>query len=77
MLEATVANGFKIGDVPADKAYLSKENMELVERFGGTAYIPFKSNSQPGEPDSLWGRMYGYFQFRRQEFLTGMIGLPV
>src|SRR5436190_8180347 len=45
LLETTVANGFKVGDVPADKAYLSKENLELVELHGGTPLIPFKSNS--------------------------------
>lgn len=69
LVETTVANGFKLGDVCADKAYLSHENLALVDKLGGTPFVPFKSNSQPGEPDSLWGRMYGYFQFRRQEFL--------
>jgi len=69
MLETTVANGFKVGDVCADKAYLSRENLELVERIGGTPFIPFKVNSQPGEAGSVWEKLYGYFQFRRQEFL--------
>lgn len=69
LVETTVANGFKLGDVCADKAYLSHDNLALVEKHGGTAYIPFKSNSTPGEPGSLWERMYGYFQFRREEFL--------
>lgn len=69
LVEATVANGFKLGDVTADKAYLGHDNLELVAHLGGTPFIPFKSNSLPGEPDSLWNRMYGYFQFRRQEFL--------
>ncbi len=69
MLETTVANGFNPKDVCADKAYLSQENLELVETHGGTPFIPFKVNSLPGEPGSLWERMFGYFQFRRQEFL--------
>jgi transposase len=69
LLEATVANGFKVETVPADKAYLSRENLELVARHGGTAYIPFKSNSVSGEPGSLWERMFGLFTFRRPEFL--------
>jgi transposase len=69
LLETTVANGFKIGDVPADKAYLSRENLELTVKHGGTPYIPFKSNSVPGEAGSLWDRMFGYFQFNRQDFL--------
>jgi transposase len=70
MLEATAANGFTIGDVCADKAYLSHDNLHAVERLGGTPLIPFKENSSPGEPGSLWERMYGYFQFRRSEFLA-------
>ena len=69
LLEATVANGFKIGTVPADKAYLSHDNLALVVAHGGTPFIPFKVNSVPGESGSLWERMYGYFQFRRPEFL--------
>src|SRR5689334_1131043 len=48
---------------------LSHENLELVVKHGGTPYIPFKSNSVPGEPGSIWDRMFGYFQFNRQDFL--------
>jgi transposase len=70
LLDTTAANGFKIGDVCADKAYLSRENLELVERHGGTPFIPFKVNTLPGEVGTLWERMFGYFQFRRQEFLS-------
>jgi len=63
------AENFTVQEVPADKAYLSHDNLELVEGLGGTAYVPFKSNSQPGEAGSLWERMYHYYQFRREEFL--------
>ena len=52
-----------------DKGYLSRENLELVEKHGGSPFIPFKVNSQPGEAGSLWERMFGYFQFKRDEFL--------
>ena len=47
----------------------SHDNLALVAGLGGTAFIPFKSNSQPGEAGSLWERMYFYYQFRREEFL--------
>jgi transposase len=40
-----------------------------VDGLGGTAFVPFKANSQPGEAGSLWEKMYFYFQFRRDEFL--------
>jgi transposase len=63
------AEHFIIKEVPADKAYLSHENLALVDRLGGTAYVPYKVNSQAGEAGSLWEKMYFYFQFRRAEFL--------
>ena len=34
---------------------------------GGTAFVPFKVNSNDG--DGVWGKMFHYFQFRREEFL--------
>jgi transposase len=61
------AEHFTVKEVPADKAYLSHENLALVDGLGGTAYIPFKSNS--AENDGLWAKMFHYFQFRRDEFL--------
>lgn len=65
----TTAENFMVKEVPADKAYLSNENLELIERLGGTAFIPFKSNSlATGTP--LWERMYHYFAYRRDEFLV-------
>src|SRR5205085_5999089 len=48
---------------------LSHDNLELLEKLGGTAYVPFKSNSQPGAAGELWEKMYFYYQFRREEFL--------
>src|SRR3989442_7923712 len=68
LVEKTAEN-FTVKEVPADKAYLSHDNLALVARLGGTAYIPFKSNSTPGEPGSLWEKMYHYYQLRREEFL--------
>jgi transposase len=69
LVETTVAAGFNVKEVPADKAYLSHENLELIERLGGTAFVPFKSNSQPGDAGTIWERMYFYYQFRREDFL--------
>jgi transposase len=69
LVEATVAAGFRLSEVSADKAYLSREHLELVARPNATAYIPFKSNSVPGEAGTLWEKMFGYFQFNREDFL--------
>jgi transposase len=65
---ATAAAGFTIREVPADKAYLSHGNLELVAALGGTAFVPFKVNSV-GEGGGIWEKMFGYFQYRREEFL--------
>ena len=62
------AENFTIEEVPADKAYLSYDNLELVDKLGGTAYIPFKSHSVEGGTP-LWDRMYHYFMLHREEFL--------
>jgi transposase/predicted nucleic acid-binding Zn finger protein len=70
LVETTVANGFKLGDVCADKAYLSHDNLELVVKHGGTPFIPFKSNSVPGQAGTLWDRLFAQFLFNRPEFLT-------
>ena len=63
------AEHFRVREVAADKAYLSRKNLEAVERVGGTAYEPFKSNTLPPEGDSVWSRMYDYFMDRREDFL--------
>jgi transposase len=69
LVEKTAAN-FTVTEVPADKAYLSHDNLALVQSLGGTAYVPYKANSQAGAADSLWEKMYFYYQYRREEFLT-------
>ena len=65
----TTAQNFTIKEVPADKAYLSHDNLALVEGLGATAFIPYKSNSQPGEAGSIWEKMFLYYSLRREEFL--------
>jgi transposase len=68
-LVETTAENFTVKEAVADKAYLSRENLDLIHNMGGTAYIPFKSNSVQGEAESLWEKMFFYFNFRREEFL--------
>jgi hypothetical protein len=68
-LMKTTAENFTVKEASGDKAYLSNENLELIETLGGKVYIPFKSNSSDkGTP--LWERMYHFFAFRRDEFLS-------
>lgn len=69
MVEETARN-FRVREVSADAAYLSRGNLEAVENVGGTAFIPFKKGST-GKPrgSPLWAKMYHYFMFNREEFL--------
>jgi len=69
-LLSSTAEHFTIGDVSADKAYLSRANADHVEKFGGTPLIPFKSNSVEPTDDGAWARMYHLFAYNRQEFLA-------
>jgi transposase len=69
-LVATTAENFKIEDVPADKAYLSKKNLEQVDALGGTAFIPFKCDSVPGEAGTIWEKMFHFYNYKRDEFLS-------
>lgn len=65
----TAAQHFTVKEVTADKAYLSNDNLAMIEALGGTAYIPFKVNSTEGNAEGIWAKMFHYFQFRREEFL--------
>lgn len=69
LLEET-ARSFQIGEVSGDKAYLSHRNLAAVEAVGGTPFVPFKVNTLPTTEASAWGRMYHYFMFNRDQFLT-------
>lgn len=68
-LLATTARNFQIGEVSADKAYLSEKNIDLVFAAGGTPFIPFKPNSHNGK-GGLWEKMLNFYQLRREEFMN-------
>lgn len=68
LVDATAAN-FKLREVSADKGYGSLSNYEAIARHGATPYIAFKS-IHSGKGGGLWQKMFHYFQFRRDEFLT-------
>jgi hypothetical protein len=41
------AQHFKVREVAADKAYLSRKNLRAVESVGGMPFVPFKSHRKP------------------------------
>jgi len=68
-LVAITSRRFPVQEVSADKAYLSLENLQVVDGIGGIAYIPFKQRTTGDRPDVLWNRMWHYYMFQRETFL--------
>jgi transposase len=68
LIETTLEN-FKLDYVTADKGYLSRENLEMIDARGGEVYIPFKSNSVAGESQSIWEKMFLFYNLHRESFL--------
>jgi hypothetical protein len=63
------AKRFEIGEVSADKAYLSVENFEEIAGCGGQAFIAFKSNST-GAVGGAFEKAFHYFQYNQEEYMT-------
>ncbi len=68
LLDKTVKR-FTVKEVSADKAYLSRKNLEAIDRVGARAYIPFKETSVMGKKPDLWARAWCVFMLKRDEFL--------
>ena len=69
----TTAENFTLGDVTADGAYLSHNNLRVVDELGGRPLTPFreKSRARPksGKRDEVWEKMYHYFTLHHDDFL--------
>ncbi len=63
------AKYFNMEELSGDKAYLSKDNFELVNSLGGTFYAPFKSNSKGSGNGMIWKKMYHFFMLNNEEYL--------
>jgi transposase len=65
------AKTFEINEVSADKAYSSRDNLNLIAELGGKAYIPFRKNTtgrSKGSGSRLWNKMFYYFMYNHDEF---------
>jgi transposase len=69
LVEAT-AEHFEVREVSADKAYLSRKNLNAVESIGAMPFIPFKSNTLEPTEAGAWARMYHLFMYRREEYMA-------
>ena len=67
------ADNFTLAEVSADKAYLSRKNLAVVEDVGAIPFVPFKTTTKPMLPytqDNAWARMYHRFAYEREDFLA-------
>jgi transposase len=68
-LLARTAQHYEVREVSADKAYLSRKNLNAVEAVGGMPFIPFKSNTVEPTEAGMWARMYHLFMYRREQYM--------
>ncbi|TAL48052.1 IS4/IS5 family transposase [archaeon] len=69
-LVGKTAENFTINELSGDKAYNSRDNLELIGSIKATPYIPFRDNSTGrARGSTVWKKMYHYFMFNREEFL--------
>ena len=64
------ARNFTMREVSADKAYSGRFNAQQIVKVGAEPLIPFKSNAKACQYSPLWTRLYHYFAFNREEFLS-------
>lgn len=69
-LVKTTAANFTIKEVSADKGYSSHFAHEVVAEYGGTPFIAFKRDARGGGRGDVWAKMFGYFTYRRDEFMA-------
>lgn len=68
-LLAATARRFDVKEVSGDKAYLSRKNLEAIDKIGAVPFIPFKSNSLGMSSKSEhWKRMWCHFTLKAEDF---------
>jgi transposase len=71
LVKATAQN-FEMSEVSADKAYLSKANLQTAIEYNAVPYIAWKSNSKVTNKtgNHLWNRLYHYYALNQEKFLS-------
>lgn len=69
LVKATVQN-FEMEEISADKAYLSKANLQTAVDNNAVPYIAWKSNSKATnkEGNHLWNKLYHYYALNQEKF---------
>ncbi|HWE96242.1 MAG TPA: transposase [Tepidisphaeraceae bacterium] len=65
----TNAYGWNMKEVSADKGYSGTDAHDAIAKAGATPFIMFKANAT-GAVGGLFQKMFGYFQYKRDEFLA-------
>ncbi|MDQ3747941.1 MAG: transposase [Acidobacteriota bacterium] len=70
LLLATKQN-FNVSEISADKAYLSKVNLQTAVDNNSYPFIAWKSNSKITEKEGneLWNKLFHYFSLNKEKFL--------
>jgi hypothetical protein len=68
LVERTAENS-EVREVSADKAYLSRKNLNAVESVGDMPFIPSKSNTLEPTEAGAWARIYHLFMYRREAYM--------
>ena len=62
---------FEPKEISADKAYISRANLQAISSAGAIPYIPFKKNARQNPRGcKIWTSMFTYFHNNREEFLS-------
>jgi hypothetical protein len=72
MLPALVtqtAEHFNVERVSADKAYASRMNFGVIESFGATPFVPFKTTHRGDTTSPMCNRLFHFFHMNKGEFL--------
>jgi transposase len=56
--------------VSADKGYCSHRNAEAIVNAGAVPFVAFNRNTKGNSKSALWNKLFHFFQFNRDEFLT-------
>jgi transposase len=69
LVKATVQN-FEMKEVSADKAYLSKANLQTAVENNAIPFIAWKSNSRATnkEGNHLWNKLYHWYALNQEKF---------
>lgn len=68
LLEETNEN-FQMRSISADKAYLSNHNLNVAAMNEVLPFIAFKANSKSQRKDSVWNRLYHFYNLNQKEFM--------